>query len=78
MLHGRTSRHGDLTAYALYHPAAALRDPRLKQVFAEDFRRIPEVLAEAEAVVARAAVNGAAAAGVVVELPTSSEQLSLF
>jgi DNA polymerase len=72
-LHGRTARHGALTAYALYHPAAALRDPRLKQVFLDDFRRIPQVLAEAEAAAARWAEAEPATP------PASpAEQLSLF
>lgn len=78
-LHGRTARHGELTAYALYHPAAALRDPRLKQVFLEDFRRIPQVLAEAEAAAAKLAVNGVTNGTVsAADLPPAPEQLSLF
>ena len=79
-LHGRTTRHGDATCYALYHPAAALRDPRLKNVFAEDFRRIPEVLAQAEAAAAKAAATGASpptSAPTEPPAPTG-EQLSLF
>jgi DNA polymerase len=76
VLHGRTARHGAVTCYALYHPAAALRDPRLKDVFAEDFRRIPEVLAQAEAAATKAAAtdDGAPAA----DAGPSPEQLSLF
>ena len=75
-LHGRTTRHGAVTCYALYHPAAALRDPRLKDVFAEDFRRIPEVLAQAEAAATKAAAidDGAPAA----DAGPTPEQLSLF
>lgn len=76
-LHGRTVRHGDATCYALYHPAAALRDPRVKDVFAQDFRRIPEVLAQAEAAAAKATTPAAAPAPEA-EVPPSSEQLSLF
>jgi DNA polymerase len=75
-LHGRTARYGDATCYALYHPAAVLRDPRLKDVFAEDFRRIPEVLAQAEAAIAKAAAAGEAAADA--QAAPSPEQLSLF
>jgi uracil-DNA glycosylase len=74
-LHGRTARHGAIICYALYHPAAALRDPRLKDVFAEDFRRIPEVLAQAEAAATQAAPVDAAVAS---EAGPSPEQLSLF
>jgi uracil-DNA glycosylase family 4 len=73
-LHGRTVRHGRSTCYALYHPAAALRDPRLKDVFAEDFRRIPQVLAQAEAEAAKAE---AVAAPEPAPAP-GPEQLSLF
>jgi hypothetical protein len=71
-LHGRTVRYGEATCFALYHPAAVLRDPRLKDVFAQDFRRIPQVLAQAEAAAAQAAQTAAAPSA-----PTS-EQLTLF
>jgi DNA polymerase len=83
-LHGRTVRYGDATCYALYHPAAALRDPRLKDVFAEDFRHIPQVLAQAEAAAAKAAANGMSVPGATpgaapAEPPApDAEQLSLF
>jgi uracil-DNA glycosylase family 4 len=74
-LHGRTVRYGDATCYALYHPAAALRDPRVKDLFFEDFRRIPEVLAQAEAAATRAPAESPPES-----LPgePSGEQLSLF
>jgi DNA polymerase len=75
-LHGRTVRYGASTAYALYHPAAILRDPRLREVFAEDFRLIPQVLAEAEAAAAKATATEAAAAAN--DDAPSGEQLSLF
>jgi len=74
-LHGRSVRYGDATCYALYHPAAALRDPRVKDLFVEDFRRIPEVLAQAEAAAARAPAESPS------QNPPgepSGEQLSLF
>src|SRR5581483_11053827 len=77
-LHGRTVRHGAATCYALYHPAAALRDPRVKDVFAEDFRRMPEVLAQAEAAAAKAAANGTAPPAAGEDAPPPAEQLSLF
>jgi hypothetical protein len=65
--------------YALYHPAAALRDPRLRDVFAEDFRRIPQVLAQAEATAVKAAANGTAQAPAGgTEAPPAPEQLTLF
>lgn len=77
-LHGRTVRHGQTTCYALYHPAAALRDPRLKDVFAEDFRRIPTVLAEAEVAAARAPSTASTEPIPKADEPPPAEQLSLF
>jgi uracil-DNA glycosylase len=82
-LHGRTVRYGAATCYALYHPAAALRDPRVKDVFAEDFRRIPQVLAQAEAAAAKVAnVNAAPEPQDDIPAPQNdvppAEQLSLF
>ena len=41
---GRSQRWRDLTVYPIYHPAAALHNPRLRSVIVEDFRRLPEVL----------------------------------
>ena len=41
---GRSQRWKDLTVYPIYHPAAALHNPRLRSVIVEDFRRLPEVL----------------------------------
>jgi DNA polymerase len=72
-LHGRTARHGASTCYALYHPAAILRDPRLRDVWAEDFRRIPEIVAQAEAEATRATAVAA-----MPPPPPEPEQLSLF
>ena len=48
-LHGTTVRYGAATCLAVYHPAAALRTPALKQVLVEDFSKIPALLAKAEA-----------------------------
>jgi DNA polymerase len=45
-VHGKPRRVGDLVCYPLYHPAAALHQPALRQTIEEDFRRIPEVLAQ--------------------------------
>jgi len=77
-LHGRTVRHNGITCYALYHPAAALRDPRLKDVFAEDFRRIPQILAQAEAEAAKAAANSTELNAATAPSAPAPEQLSLF
>src|SRR5919109_5625108 len=64
-LHGRTREWNGITCLAMYHPAAILRTPtpEMRLVFADDFRRIPVLLAEARkkraAKLAAAAANGA-------------------
>jgi DNA polymerase len=49
-IHGRPGRVGEVICYPLYHPAAALHQPSLRSVVEEDFRRIPQVLANADQV----------------------------
>ncbi|MGD1996042.1 MAG: uracil-DNA glycosylase [Anaerolineae bacterium] len=49
-IHGQARRIDDLVCLPMYHPAAALHQPSLRRVVQEDFRRIPEVLANAEQV----------------------------
>lgn len=46
--HGRPVRTESQLIYPVYHPAAALRQRALMQVLREDFRRIPELLADTE------------------------------
>ena len=64
-IHGLARRQGDFVVLALYHPAAALHQPRYKADIEADFQKIPQLLAEA-AKVEEASVE---------ETP---EQLSLF
>jgi uracil-DNA glycosylase len=45
-IHGRPKRVGDVFYLPLFHPAAALRRPDWRQAMEDDFRRIPELLAE--------------------------------
>jgi DNA polymerase len=47
-LHGKTVVHDGTLCLAMYHPAAVLRQPSLRPVVEADFRRIPELLAQAE------------------------------
>jgi DNA polymerase len=52
-IHGKPKRReienlGKLVFYPIYHPAAALYNPNLKNVLIEDFQRIPAVLKEVE------------------------------
>ena len=48
-LHGRTTRWNGTTCLAMYHPAAILRanTPEMRRAYADDFRKIPALLAEA-------------------------------
>lgn len=48
-LHGKVVRWKQAFCLAMYHPAAALRQPSLLDVLRDDFKRIPQVLAEARA-----------------------------
>ena len=41
---GRSQRWRSLTVYPIYHPAAALHNPRLRSVILEDFGRLPDVV----------------------------------
>lgn len=47
-LHGTTRRGDGLVYYFLYHPAAALHQPSLRQTILQDIKRLPSLLAEAE------------------------------
>ena len=69
-IHGTTVRYGRATCLAVFHPAAALRTPAYKQALIEDFKKIPDLLARAEA------AFSADARPVVPE--AAPEQLSLF
>jgi uracil-DNA glycosylase family 4 len=72
-LHGRTREWNGTTCLAMYHPAAILRlpTPEMRRMYADDFRKIPVLLAEARQ--RRAPVAAAPAA---VEAPL--DQLPLF
>ena len=47
-VHGKSRREGDITYYAMYHPAAALHQQSLRQVIQADMLKIPSLLARAE------------------------------
>lgn len=46
-IHGQPRRVGDLLVVPLYHPAAALHQPQLKQAELDDFSRLPKVIRQA-------------------------------
>ena len=71
-LHGTTVMCGRSTCLAMYHPAAALRQPSWMQALVADFQKIPALLERAERAFAVTEAPAPAA-------PTSPpEQLSLF
>jgi DNA polymerase len=47
-IHGRPRKMEGLIYYPIYHPAAALHQPRWRPVLEDDFRRIPQILAKTE------------------------------
>lgn len=46
-IHGKPRRSGKRLIVPMYHPAAALHQPSLRQSVVDDFLRLPQVLAEA-------------------------------
>jgi uracil-DNA glycosylase family 4 len=64
-IHGQPRKVGGIIYYPMYHPAAALHQPRWRQVIKEDMLKIPQLLVEADRIAET-------------ELPRSAEQLSLF
>ena len=64
-IHGEPRKVGGIIYYPMYHPAAALHQPKWRQVVKEDMSKIPQVLAEADRIAE-------------MELPQDAEQLSLF
>lgn len=48
-IHGRPRRRDGVIYLPLYHPAAALHQPALRRTIEEDFRKLPELIASAEA-----------------------------
>jgi DNA polymerase len=64
-IHGQPKRIGNCIYYPMFHPAAALHQPKWRSVVTEDMLKIPEILREADQL-------GEA------EPPEQAEQLSLF
>lgn len=46
-IHGQPRQFGDLLVVPMFHPAAALHQERYKSLIVEDFRRLPDILAQA-------------------------------
>jgi uracil-DNA glycosylase family 4 len=62
-IHGKPKRIGNRIYYPVFHPAAALHQPRWRSAVEEDFRKIPQLLKEIERIA---------------EEPEKAEQLTLF
>ena len=66
-IHGQPKRANNRVYYPLYHPAAILRNPKLRPVMQEDFNRILTLLEDIEQ-----------AGGTIEDDPPPPQQLSLF
>ncbi len=64
-IHGQPRKIGGIIHYPMYHPAAALHQPKWRQVVKDDMSRIPQLLAQSDSIAE-------------VDLPQDTEQLSLF
>ena len=64
-VHGQPRKIGGIIYYPMYHPAAALHQPKWRQVVQDDMSKIPQILSQADRIAD-------------VELPQDAEQLSLF
>lgn len=64
-IHGQPRKIGGIIHYPMYHPAAALHQPKWRQVVKDDMSRIPQLLAQSDGIAE-------------VDLPQDAEQLSLF
>lgn len=47
-IHGMAQKQNNVIYYAMYHPAAALHQPNLRQAIEKDMLKIPALLAEAK------------------------------
>lgn len=64
-IHGQARKIEGIIYYPMYHPAAALHQPRWRQLVQDDVLKIPQLLAAADNIAE-------------VEPPQDAEQLSLF
>jgi DNA polymerase len=49
-IHGTWQKRGGVIYFAMYHPAAALHQQSLRQTIEADFRKLPQLLAQADEV----------------------------
>lgn len=67
-IHGQARTFGGRLVVAMIHPAAALHQPQNKPLIEQDFRKLPEILARAQSLLAGAPESN----------DDGTEQLSLF
>ena len=67
-IHGQPKRVGSIIYYPVFHPAAALHQPRWKNLLDEDFARIPGLLGQLDQIEEQGDQSR----------PPQAEQLSLF
>jgi uracil-DNA glycosylase family 4 len=65
-VHGIPKKVGDVVYFPMFHPAAALHQPRFRSLIEQDIMKIPRILAELESIKAEE------------EPPKPPQQLSLF
>lgn len=65
-IHGMPKKVGDIVYFPLFHPAAALHQSRYRSLIEHDFQKIPQILADLQAVEEQE------------QAPPPAEQLSLF
>jgi uracil-DNA glycosylase family 4 len=58
-IHGRARKKDGYICIPMFHPAAGLRTPSVKEMLREDFKKIPLVLAEAERMAAESPTKNA-------------------
>jgi uracil-DNA glycosylase len=49
-VHGQARKRDGRVIFAMYHPAAALHQPKLRQDLLNDIKKLPAILAEIDAV----------------------------
>lgn len=64
-IHGQARKIEGIIYYPMYHPAAALHQPRWRQLVKDDMSKIPQLLAQVDSIAE-------------MELPRDAKQLSLF
>jgi uracil-DNA glycosylase family 4 len=67
-IHGQAKRVGSVIYFPMFHPAAALHQPRWRQMVEEDMLKVPDLLAKLDEIEEQDEV----------EQPPQAEQLSLF